>query len=95
VKAARPNDDSAAGAGSGGLVPVTRFAGRPADWAGAVVRAAILPGTPAVRACDDEIAVGLPGLHEASDATRPPVKTRYVAMIRPRWRARMLITPAG
>jgi len=23
-----------------------------------------------------EIAVGLPALHEASDATRPPIKTR-------------------
>jgi len=93
VKAARPNGLSAAGTGSGDLVPVTCFTDG-ADWVGAVVRALVLPGTPAVRAWDGEIAVGWPALHEASDATRPPIKTRYVAMI-PARRAWMLSTAAG
>ena len=94
VKAARPNGLSAAGTGSGDLLPVTGFTNGAADRVGAVVRAFALPGTPAVRACDGEITVGLPALHEASDATRPPIKTRYVAMI-PARRAWMLITAAG
>ena len=94
VKAARPNGVSAAGTGSGDLLPVTGFTNGAADWVGAVVRALVLPGTPAVRAWDGEIAVGLPALHEASDATRPPIKTRYAAMI-PARRAWMLITAAG